>query len=539
MRTSIIALISSSFLVAACSADPFVTKGDPDAAPAPIPGGGDGGTDSGSQLDAAPDVPPLPPTCDGSKLPSEDACVIAEASGVFVSALAAPNGDGTRAKPLGTLAAGIAAGKALKKRVYVCAGSYPEAVTLADGVSMFGGFDCSTWAWAPAGRVKVTAPTSPAMKADAIASPTRVEGFDVVAPAGTANATSSIGMIATSSPGVRFVHGSITAGNGFAGANGADAVQLANGPDAAGQENIAEGKCTGNLAPICIGWHTSRAGGSNACVGKPGYSGGAGGTGGGGGTAIDNGFQWSQQSAPTAGGPTVANASTAAGSDGIGNVQVGAPGAVGASGVNGLAVGSFSAAGYGPSHGTPATDGAPGQGGGGGAGYGQWNGRLNAYAVNTLVYGITGSGGGAGGCPGLAGTAGQGGGASVALIAIDSPLVIDTATLTSGNGGAGGAAGASSAGTAGAPGGPDVTGYGLALVGKYLGAAGGAGGNAGLAGQGGGGPSIGYAVHGTAPVLLGATVTFGTGGAGAPAKSAPAGTIPASPDGLAAKTTTF
>ncbi len=510
MRSSV--FVVSSFvalaLAAGCAVDPFASSPEAKDAGGPNVDGGVGNDGQAPVADAAPVIDAaLPPGCDAKKLPADDACVIDEAAAVFVSTTGSASGDGTRAKPLASIADGI---------------------TLA----------CSSWKWNASGRAKIASPQSPAMRATSINLDTRVEGFDVVAPAGTANAPSSIGFIAATSPGVRFVHGSITAGAGFAGAAGSDAVQLTNGAYVNGDENTADGKCSGVTAPVCISWHTSRAGGVNACIGKTGFAGGNGGEGGNGGSYIDNGFQWSEQTSWSVGLPQVATSTTAAGSTGVSAAQVGATGAIGTNGSNGTA-GVFSSSGFTPADGTAATDGAPGQGGGGGAGYGIPNSRLGSYPNGTLVYGIPGSGGGAGGCPGLAGSQGKGGGASVALLATDSPMTFEDSKLVASAGGAGGAAGASTAGTSGGAGGADATGYGLALAGKFLGASGGAGGNAGLSGQGAGGPSVGYAYHGVAPTFLSTPITYGAGGSGAPAKVVPAGTIPASPNGLAANSTTF
>jgi hypothetical protein len=408
-------------------------------------------------------------------------------------------------------------------------------VVLANGVAMFGGFDCTTWSWNANGRAKIASPTSPAMRAGAIALDTRVEGFDVVAPAGTPSASSSIGFIAVNSPGVRFVHGSITAGAGFAGVAGADATQLTNGPSINGEANVDDAACGGSLMQFCQAQHTSRAGGVNACVGKLGFNGGSGGDGGSGGIFTRNPISpppFSIVTAPKSGGPTVATSTTAAGGTGSSPTQPGGAGGAGASGGNGAPIGTFSASGYTPSDGSAAVDGAPGQGGGGGAGYGVPGSRFNSYASGATVYGIPGSGGGAGGCPGLAGTPGKGGGASVALVAFDSPMRLEDSKLTASAGGDGGAAGISTAGTPGGKGGANDSVSSFGSV-NFLGANGGSGGNGGLAGQGAGGPSIGFAYHGTAPTLLATTVKNAAGGKGAPSKNTPAGTIIASPDGFA------
>ena len=537
MRSSV-RLASSTLALAfivGCSAESFVGTSTPKDPPN-VGGGGDAGTgDAGDGGAVAPDSgidAALPPGCDAAKLPADDACVIDEASGVFVSAqTGSVSGDGSRLKPLATIGAAIITATSTKKRVYVCEGSYAESVVLANGVAMFGGFDCTTWSWNANGRAKIASPTSPAMRASAIALDTRVEGFDVVAPAGTPSASSSIGFIAVNSPAVRFIHGSITAGAGFAGVAGVDATQLTNGPWIDGDANVDDIVCGGSV--MCETAHAFRSGGVNACVGKQGFKGGDGGGGGSGGIFTRNPISgFSVVAAQTSGGATVATSTTAAGGTGSSATQPGSAGGAGASGGNGAPIGTFSASGYTPSDGSAAVDGTPGQGGGGGAGYGVPSSRFNNYVSGAKVYGIPGSGGGAGGCPGLAGTPGTGGGASVALVAVDSPMRLEDSKLTASTGGDGGAAGISTVGTAGGTrgGNASISSFGYA---NFLGANGGSGGNGGLAGQGAGGPSIGFAYHGTAPTLLATTVKNAAGGKGAPSKNTPAGTIIGAPDGFA------
>src|SRR5450432_847177 len=119
-----------SLVLVACG-DSFTATKEP-----PVTGG-----DAGAGLvDAQP-----PPNCDATKLPTEDACVITEAFGVFVSSTFGndANADGSRSKPFATLSKGIAAAKQANRNVYACAEKYPENVEFADGVSVFGYFWCT------------------------------------------------------------------------------------------------------------------------------------------------------------------------------------------------------------------------------------------------------------------------------------------------------------------------------------------------------------------------------------------------------------
>jgi hypothetical protein len=493
-----------------------------------------GPNDDGGSEDAA---RPNPPSgCDSTKLPTDDACVVNDAFGVFVSSsMGAANAKGTREAPLASLDAGIALAKSLGLRVYACAETYAESVALADGVNVFGYFDCkSGWTVDATNHAKVQSPTSPAMTATNIASPTRVEAVDIVSPDFTSSSQSSIALLANASPGLTIKGATIHAGTGGKGDDGVDAIQLTDSGTAKNGTNATpKHACTGIL---CLAG-TGSLGGTNKCSGEAGHDPTPGGTGGSGGQFLSNqdssGIYWHWypvQNAPTSGGlPNVATAQVAQG----GAVQdygaTGTSGTPGTDGSVGAAFGSVTQAGYVASDGAAATSGAPGQSGGGAGGAGlalTGDPDLNpaSYQLD-YGWGEDGSGGGAGGCPGLAGSAGKGGGASIAILATASPLVLDTVTIESSAGGAAGAAGKPSAPTTGGSGGAAY---------KYTkaGGNGGAGGMAGVSGNGGGGPSVGIASHGTAPTISASTVKQGAGGAGVASRVVDGQTIPASPDGI-------
>jgi hypothetical protein len=128
----------------------------------------------------------------------------------------------------------------------------------------------------------------------------------------------------------------------------------------------------------------------------------------------------------------------------------------------------------------------------------------------------------------VAGTAGRGGGASIAVLAIDSPLVLRAMTLETG---AGGKAGQGTVGSSGTPGGAG----GLSSHPQNLGVAGVAGTNGGISGSGGGGPSIGVVIKGPKPSIEDLTFIGGSAGAGALPVQRDGRTLPASPAGIAAQ----
>lgn len=517
-----------------------------------VSGGGE--NDAGADAIAVVDAGPPPAACDATKLPTEDACVVDEPFGVFVSASLGSDvkGDGSRARPFATVAHGIAAGAQASRRVYACAESYAENVTLADGVSVFGYFDCASGWTVGAGHARVVAPKSPAAIASGITKATRIEALDLVAPDVSGAGASSIGLSAQGSPGLRFVHATLHGGAAGKGADGASGTQLTlSGGD--GTAGGIEGAFTVFKGVVIYTPNDSVAGAAGKCLGESGHDPASGGDSGSGGkfkaTEVDFGLSKSYYfvaESPAAGNGTPAVASTGTAAGGTQSSRTGgdgSPGAPGASGSTGSAVGTFSASGYQTSDGTPGTSGAPGQSGGGGAGQGMTSttsslGRTaDYYPIGSDVWGTSGGTGAAGGCPGLAGTSGQGGGASVGVLAIASAMSFESSVIESSAGGAGGKAGVPSKPTGGGSGGLGVW-QGLTMI-SGRGGNGGFGGLAGWSGSGGGGPSIAIAFKGGAPSTIATTLSPGKPGAGAPAQTSPGGTVPASPDGLSKEQYSF
>src|SRR5580704_2303505 len=95
------------------------------------------------------------PDCSGD--PTADPAVVIDACGVFVSASAAPGGDGTQATPFQTFAEAAAVKPA---RVFACAGIYTETtqVSFSGGVEVYGGFsDCgaTSWTWSASVQAQI------------------------------------------------------------------------------------------------------------------------------------------------------------------------------------------------------------------------------------------------------------------------------------------------------------------------------------------------------------------------------------------------
>jgi hypothetical protein len=577
---STIATFSAAF--SACGSDEVAAEGTPP----PVVGGA---TDAATEPDNF-----IPPGCPVNATPADDPCVNIEALGVFVSKTlgsAAPNGgNGTLAAPFGSLQKGIAEAKLLKKRVYACAETYDEAITFENGVSVFGYFDCSkptSWtviappastgagAPPPGLRARIASPTSPAARANGVATDTVIESVDVVAPDAKAPSGSSVGLIAQNSPKLALSHVYVHAGVATKGDDGGAGVQNPDSPatrdGAAGFSPYrchltAPGSCPLSdpdcIDQKCVDEHRTRPGGTNSCGGVAGQAAGSGGIGG-------NGGHWYKTVAsPCAfgyvdplfdhasnGDVQPANAATNLGGQ-VGEPSVftppppatgsicrnaasaGTPGANGAPGVNGSSApaGTITINGFDPGQGAAGTSGAPGQGGGGGGGTVPTN-DADPYYVNSKDYwGASGSGGGAGGCAGLAGTSGKGGGASIAIVLFDSPIALRNCTIEATNGGSGGRG---SLGSDPTPPGEAGLVVGTGTV-PHAGARGGNGGQSGWSGNGAGGHSIGIAAHGAAASLVDTPPpAIGTAGAGAPAIAGTGKAVPASGAGVAAAVHTF
>ena len=409
------AFTSLSLLVAAMAATAcgsgFGTETDNSAA-APAPSTGP------TRGEDATKAPPITETPDVSE--------INETLGVFVALTGRPENTGTREQPLKTIQAGIDLGKKTGKRVYVCSGTFPESLTLADSISIIGGLDCTKSEWKTGGaRTRIEAPSSPAVEAKNLASPTRLEGLDIAGRNATEAGGSSIGLFSVESAGLVIVGSHIEAGKGATGADGVEGVQLVqtgtlNGVNGRDQTDACFGVACGKLA------FNATPGGSSICTGAANQNGESGGAGGSGGLYEYNASNvW----VPYLSQPALAP-------------EVRTNGVVSAAGTNGTsatAATALSAEGFAPANGVAGGHGAPGRGGRGGSGIQVTKSNPDLFeGRNPIWFGRSGAGAGAGGCPGLAGTPGGGGGASIAVLVIGAPITIEKSELLAHDGGAGG-----------------------------------------------------------------------------------------------------
>lgn len=404
-----------------------------------------------------------------------DGAEIAESCGTFVKP--GGTGNGTQAAPFGSIQDAIESGNA--KPIYVCAGTFEEALAIPAGVTLNGGIDCdSGWKWRGSPALDKRTVVSP--KANEIplyvvmggSGTSEVFGFSFVAKdAAVVNGASSIAVIVAQPTHFKSVH--FQAGNGMPGSDGIDGVAGNAAPLALNGTNHPPVQCSNATAGYSGGAQSI-----NVCS-TGSSTGGAGGKGG-----------------PGVGGDAVAGANGTintppAGNGGKGNTFIalgqqnspcaagvaGHPGIIGSPGVPGAGMGTLNYLGY---HGVDGGDGGGGEVGGGGGGGG------GARTQDSCWGGDGGGGGGAGGCGGSGGTGGKAGGSSIAVVAFTSSVSFEGCTASVGQGGNGGNGGAGGGGGAGAIGGSPGNGNPNPIV-SPVACAGGAGGAGGLGGHGGGG----------------------------------------------------
>jgi hypothetical protein len=418
--------------------------------------------------------------------------VVADSCGVFVSF--SKGGDknaGTKASPFKSINAALAAPKV--SVLYACAEEFPEAVTIANGVTIYGGLDCSSVDWPYVGSTKKTVVKAPvdslaalvvtASAKDTVLRDVHLESVKPSMPGG-----SSIGVIADQAS-VDFESCEIVAGDGADGAAGATQMQVAPGAD--GKKGVDDG-CT-TSGPVAGGNSGQLTCGADDVGGGAGGQGTNGGTGGpgldgspAGGLAPDDGKGGAAQDSM--------NACKAG--------HAGAPGTSGQSGSGATGIGILSATGYQSPAGKPGvTSGSPGNGGGGGGG---------ARKCDMVPHaGPSGGGGGSGGCGGAPGNAGGGAGSSFGLVSLKGAITLNNTPISTGKGGTGGVGGDGQAGgNGGQPGGAGGSG-------ACPGGVGGQGGRGGSGGGGLGGHSVAIVIQGGAlPTMMGSKLSPGMPGLG-------------------------
>ena len=213
-----------------------------------------------------------------------------EADAVFVASSGSDSATcGPMAEACATIQWGVERATAIgASNVYVAAGDYSESVMLADGVSVYGGYDSGTgWSRDPGTFVSRITGVDGAIEgqaltllADAVSAPTVVADMTLVGPdaAGTlpgGQGQSAYVVVVRNSTGALEIRGnSIQTGTGAAGSDGTDGLPAAGSSATAG----GIGQPAEELASACD--DSSRGnGGSGATSSVAGAAGGAGGHG--------------------------------------------------------------------------------------------------------------------------------------------------------------------------------------------------------------------------------------------------------------------
>ncbi len=456
--------------------------GDGDVVVGPHDASSDGPVTDGSKLpdgamaDGATEAGP--PVCDKSADPKDSPACVVDADGVFVDAAGLDTNAGTKEAPVKTITKAVALARGGVGRVYVCAGSYPETVSLTAAVSVYGGFACGTYAYSGALPVVTGSAGNSALTITGVTGVTvedmQFVSVDATGTDASGNGNSSIAAFISSSTGVTIKRSTFKAGAGAAAALG-----LTTGTTFAA---AAAGGVTGTGG-------ASGPGGTavpNTCTNGSGTS-----ASGKGGMAIDNGNNGGPGSAtPTISPayPADGNHDGAKGTDcGSGSAHAGSYGLGGGGGVSAPAVGVLSATSWSASSGGAGMPGGVGEGGGGGASTDNTGG---------------GGSGSPGGCGGDGGKGGAGGGASLGIAVYASMLNLTDTTIQTATAGTGGSG--SKGGTAQGVSAPGGAGSLTACAGALGGYGGSGGGGAG----GTGGPSVGIMWTGTAPNIDGSATNM-------------------------------
>jgi hypothetical protein len=428
-----------------------------------------------------------------------------------------PVGTGTGRYPCKTIAQGIARATTLgRPRVLVANGIYPEAVTLANGRSLLGGYRPDTWqrdvastsTYITGAATIATTNHDYTVRGTSITSATVFEGFVVVGSVNTKPSGNSYAIyIATANTNLAIQNNIVFAGRGGPGANGSIGGNGPLGVDGTGRSSDPAGydAKTTTGSPCSAANNRAHANGGVRTCGSNNVSGGNGG-----GNRCPPASDFSKFSgidgvAGRAGDPTLGGAAGPSGEAGYdmrledngltcyistsqGWHDYGFDGGAGGNGLHGPAVvgcsviaagGGVDGSGHWVGGSGPAgvTGGNGGGGGGGGAG-----GGARCIGCAQDQFGGHGGGGGSGGCGGSGGGVSTAGGGAFAIFVVGgSAPVITGNDLRRGQGGAGGLGGI---GGAGGPGGSGAEG---GVTSLFCPGAAGRGGNGGGGGHGSGG----------------------------------------------------
>ncbi|WP_437752304.1 hypothetical protein [Sorangium sp. So ce1389] len=455
-----------------------------------------------------------------------------DACGVFVSEQGDDDSPGTKDAPVRTLqrAIGLAAhvrgnGQAPTRRVYACGGVFEEAISLSQGVDLWGGRQCAGGDWSYGGPLD--GQNASTVIAPPVGIPVRVLGGDdavvagddatsvifgvraVAADASASDGKSSIAMILEHGARAIVRSSVILAGDGKDGEPGEDAPSFRANAGVLGNDGVDA--CTADVAMGALPVVT-------VCEDDVESTGGQGGDGG-----IERGGDGASGLPEPVGTPDNRGlGGHGASSMACTNGDRGAEGAPAERAAGAVGDGRLGFEGWVGIRGENGKTGGIGQGGGGGGG-GKGRDSMKACPTGRPHGGAAGGSGGSGGCGGKGGEGGDYGGASIGIVALQgSALTVEASTVLGAKGGDGGVGGSGQWGGFGVTGG---------LGGKHplndswnacRGGSGGDGGRGGDAGGGLGGHSLGIgSVGASVAILESATVSPGQAGTGGLGGNAP------------------
>jgi hypothetical protein len=403
---------------------------------------------------------------------------------IFVSLTDGDNNNpGTIASPIRDINIGITQAIALAKtQVYVAQSTYQELVILADGVSLYGGYnDQDNWTRSANKSIILSAFDQDthriAISGQDINLTTVVDNFNITTTNATMIEVSNIGVHCINCNGLVITNNTINVGDAVSGATGANGLNGRAGLSGRTGDPACDSiNCGLGAAPRISPFFRDGGGG-----GRGGYD-------------TENGIDGLSGSFGSPGGiGAVANICGATleirggtGTDGAD----GTDGFSGGIGSNGFSISSGYRIG---NSGSSGTDGFHGNGGGGGGGGG---GASISTSCFNVYKGAGGGGGGTGGEAGKSGSPGEPGGSVFGIFLLNSP---DATTLSNdiflgalGIGGTGGVGGAGGRGG----------GIGLGGVAFFTGPGPGPGGNGGNGGDGGDGGDGGQGADGVSEAVF-------------------------------------
>ncbi|WP_438032761.1 hypothetical protein [Sorangium sp. So ce204] len=452
---------------------------------------------------------PEPSPCDGDP----KTAMALDMCGVFVSEEGNDNSPGTKDAPVRTLqhAIGLAAhvrrnGQAPTRRVYACSGLFEEAISLPQGVDLWGGRLCAGGDWSYGGPLDEQ--NALTVIAPPVGIPVRVLGGDdaviaeedatsvifgvrvEAADASARDGKSSIAMLLEHGARAIVQSSVILAGDGKDGEPGEDAPSFRAKAGVVG--NNGADACTADAARGAIPVVTVCGDGIESTGGE-----------GGRGSLEASGDGTSGLPEPVGTPENRGLGGVGASSMPCNAGQRGADGAPAERAAGASGAGLLDIDGWVGVRGEDGERGGVGQGGGGGGGGRGRDSTRNACRAGQPQAGAAGGSGGSGGCGGKGGQGGAYGGASIAIVALQgSDLTVNASTVLGARGGNGGVGGTGQWGGLGWAGGQGGRGSVIDTSPGCDGGLGGDGGRGGDAGGGLGGHSLGIGSVGASVAIL-------------------------------------